>query len=106
MDKLFDHLKQFITIAGFIGVLIAGYTGFVTGVGGRVVPWATPDEVKIIVTEEISGLVDAANAMECEDYKDRRKRARAAIERDANDMVAADGLEAHNARIASIPGCM
>lgn len=105
MTTLLDMAKLVsAAIAGMV-FLASLYSGFVGLVGGRIVPWATPDEVRRIVAENIKGLQAESDQRECKDYKDRLGRAVAALMRNADDLVAQDLRYASVQKIITITGC-
>lgn len=96
------------------GLIIMGtvYTGFVTIVGGRVIPWLSEKEMRSIVQEELLSFRSELNLVEtqinrqiCIDYNDRLKRANAALTRNVADMMALDLRVASLIALKNIPGC-
>lgn len=100
--------------AALAGLIVMGtvYTGFVTVVGGRVIPWLSDKETRVIVQEELLNFRSELNIVEtqinrqiCIDYNDRLKRANAALTRNAADMMALDLRVASLIALRNIPGC-
>ena len=110
--KFLDFVKLMgAAVAGMVA-LTSFYSGFVSLVGGRVVPWYSKTEIEGIIDSKLTGVTarldwnDAMNNRQlCEDYTDRLIRGRAALDRNPADMTAKDLIFVASQKILSIPGC-
>jgi len=105
MEKLTEYAKLLISACAALAFVGTVYTGFVTMVGGRVVPWLSVAETQHLIDANVMGLREESDRRECEDYRNRLSRARAALGRDNSDMVAHDLESASLAKIKTIQGC-
>lgn len=107
VTESFRRLGESAIAAAAIAAVIGGtYSGIVAITGGRIIPWATPDEVQRIVDRSLMRVYAYQDYHECADYNDRFKRAQQALQRNAEDRVAQDLFNASREKLQTIPNCM
>lgn len=107
MDNWLKRQAEIAVSAGAVfGVLGALFMGIVRLTDGRFPPWATPDEVKRLVSAGVVNLQGYVDLHDCDDYNGRFVRAQQALQRNHDDKVAADLFNASRDKIRTIPNCM